>query len=301
MGGCLAVSPAAKINLHLEVNGRRADGYHELITLYQSIDLLDRLTAEEAGVGEISLEVTPHGAVTAGERNLVLRAARLVAEEAGCARGVRLELHKGIPVGGGLGGGSADGAAALFLLDRLWECGFDPGTLHRLAAELGSDVPFFLHGGLVLGTGRGDKLVDLDDPAPLPVVVVSPPLEISTAEVFAKWNPRLTSQRPEGNLNAPAAGLRGKPEWRAMTNELEEIVVGSWPEVGEGLRMLRSFRPLRAALSGSGAASFAVFEEISSARRAAEGLPEGWFVHLGSLLPRSAARFEVEAMDGGRG
>jgi len=294
MTGALTVAPPAKVNLHLEVKGRRGDGYHELVTLFQSIDLRDRLTAVDDGSGEVSLEVAPDGAVPAGEdANVVIRAVRAVAREIGGGGGARLRLDKRIPVGGGLGGGSADAAAALVLLDQLWDCGFDGHTLHRLAAEIGSDVPFFLVGGRVLGTGRGDELIELEDSPPLPVVIAAPPLEISTEEVFGKWSSRLTSNRPEGTLVAPAAGLRGQPEWRAMTNQLEEIVVGSWPEVGEGLRILRSFGPLHASLSGSGSASFAVFESRSSARRAAEGLPQGWFVHLGNLLPRSAARLEV--------
>ncbi len=301
MGLCLEVSPAAKINLDLRVLGRRPDGYHEIRTLYQSIDLNDRLTAEGAPSDELNLEVTPRGAVDTGGGNLVLRAARLLADHTGIRKGARFNLCKRIPVGGGLGGGSADAAAALVLLDRLWGCGLADGVLHRLAAELGSDVPFFLHGGLALGTGRGDEVVELPDQDELPVVVAVPGVRVPTDEVYAQQSRQLTSHRPEGTLYAFAAGLRGRSDFRAMTNELENVVVDSWPEVGEGLRKLRSCAPLHASLSGSGAASFAVFDNPEAAGRAAATLPASWFVHVGTTLRRSRARLEVDRNDGGRG
>jgi 4-diphosphocytidyl-2-C-methyl-D-erythritol kinase len=299
MDGPLAVSPPAKINLHLEVLGRRNDDYHEIRTLYQSIDLRDRLTAEIAPDGELALEVRPTGVIDGGDDNLVIRAARLVSREIGVGPGVRFTLDKNIPVGTGLGGGSADAAAALKLLDRLWDCGFDEERLHRLAAALGSDVPFFLHGGLAVGTGRGDELVKLPDRDDLALVVVAPDIRVSTREAFRLVDPRLTSTRPKGNVDAVVAGFRGRPDWRVMANELEHVVVKEWPVVGEGLRLLRDQRPIFASLSGSGAASYALFEDHEAARHAATALPAGWFVHVGSTIGRSAARLEVGRVDHG--
>ncbi len=291
----LSVTVPAKINLHLQILGRRRDGFHELRTLFQSVDLFDRLAATQAPPGETTLEVVPEGAVASDEGNLVLRAARLLADEAGVSAGARLMLNKHIPVGGGLGGGSADAAAALVLLDRLWGCNLDGEGLHRLAAMLGSDVPFFLYGGTALGIGRGDEVFPLPDQAVLAAVVAVPKMRVSTADAYRSFDAELTSNPQKGNLYAFAAGLRGKLDWRAMTNELEEVVVKSWPEVGEGLRILRSGSPLHASLSGSGAAGFAVFGDPAAARRAAEMLPADWFVHVGSTLPRSSARLVVEA------
>ncbi len=290
----LSVSVPAKINLHLEILGRRRDGFHELRTLFQSIDLFDRLTAEAALPGEFFLEVVPEGVVASDGGNLVLRAARLLAEEAGVLAGAKLKLRKNIPIGGGLGGGSADAAAALVLLDRLWGCNLDGLGLHRLAATLGSDVPFFLHGGLALGIGRGDEVFPLPDEVELATVVAVPKVCVSTAQAYRSYDEQLTSHRQKGNLYAFAAGLRGKLDWRAMTNELEEIVVRSWPEVGEGLQVLRSSSPLHVSLSGSGAASYAVFDDPVAAHRAAEQLPADWFVHVGSTLPRRSAGLVVE-------
>jgi 4-diphosphocytidyl-2-C-methyl-D-erythritol kinase len=296
-----SVSPAAKINLHLEILGRRLDGYHELRTLYQSIDLRDRLTVEETQDGVFDLEVKPDGAVTAGDDNLVLKAARLVKRETGCGFGARFVLEKRIPVEGGLGGGSANAAAALVLLNRLWGCGFDLAALDNLAGQLGSDVPFFLHGGLALGSGRGDEILELSDFEAFPVVVTVPGVKVPTSEAFARSDQRLTSHRQEGTLDALAAGLRGRFDWREMTNEFEVTVLDGWPEVGEGLRKLRSHDPVYAALSGSGAASFAVFENSEAARQAAAGLPANWFVHVGTTVPRSSARLEVETLSDGGG
>jgi len=296
----LSVSVPGKINLHLQILGRRRDGFHELRTLFQSIDLYDHLTAEEAPPGELSLEVDPVGAVAQNEGNLVLRAARSLAEESGVPGGARMRLSKNIPIGAGLGGGSADAAAALVLLDRLWKCGLGELRLHRLAALLGSDVPFFLYGGLALGIGRGDEVFPLADGDKLTVLVAVPNVRVSTAEVYSRVASRLTSHRQEGNLYAFAAGLRGRLDWRVMTNELEEVVVEGWPKVGEGLQILRSSSPLHASLSGSGAASYAVFDNTEAARRAAVDLPAGWFVHVGSTLLRRSALLAVESVcDGG--
>lgn len=295
----LAVSAPAKINLDLAVLGVRDDGFHEIRTTYRSIDLADRLTAEPAPAGRIELDVEPVGAVAADDRNLVKRAASALARATGTGAGARLRLTKKVPVGGGLGGGSADAAATLVLLDRLWGCGLDDGSLHRLAAGLGSDVPFLLEGGSALGLGRGDDLIPLPDDDPLAVLVVAPRIRVATAEVFRRLGPRLTSLRPEGNVYAFVAGRRRRPDWRELTNELEPIVVDGWPEVGEALRFLRETGAVHAALSGSGAAGFALFSESEAARRAAAGVPAGWFVHVGETLPRGAARLadRVEVME----
>jgi len=134
----------------------------------------------------------------------------------------------------------------------------------------------------------------VDDEVELATVVVVPTVRNSTAEAHGSFDDQLTSHRQKGNLYAFAAGLRGKLDWRAMTNVLEEVVVRSRPEIGEGLQLLRSSRPLHASLSGSGAASDAVFDDPATARRAADKLPADWFVHVGSTPPRRSAGLVVE-------
>lgn len=292
----LGVAAPAKLNLHLEVLGRRPDGYHEVRTLLQSIDWYDHLEAEVAVGGELSLEVEPEGAAPPGDDNLVLRAARLLWDACGSRPGARLRLVKRVPSGGGLGGGSADAAAALVLLDRLWTLGVPPEVLHGLAARLGSDVPFFLHGGLALGVGRGDEVYPLPDLAePLHVVVAAPPVEILTAEVYGRLGRELTWRPREASVYAFTAGLVGEPRWEEFRNDLQQVVLGGWKVVADVVNTLRACRPLMTAVTGSGAAAFALFRERADAARAATAVAGGCRVHLGVTLGRTSALLGVRA------
>ena len=163
----------AKVNLVLRVLGRRADGYHELDTLFQAVDLWDSLSIR--GSERLTLH-TDDPKLPVDESNLVLRAALLLRERFGRANlGGRLELGKTIPVRGGLGGGSSDAAAALLLCNRFWGLGVPAETLAELAAELGADVPFFLTGGTARGRGRGDEIEPLTFPGAAPIVLGCPP------------------------------------------------------------------------------------------------------------------------------
>lgn len=156
--GSITVRVPGKVNLYLSVGDRRDDGYHELTTVFHAVSLLDEITVRNADV--LSLEMAGEGADTlpADERNLAWRAAELMAEHVGRAPDVAITIEKSIPVAGGMAGGSADAAAVLVAMNSLWELGVPRRDLHSLAARLGSDVPFALHGGTALGTGRGEEL-----------------------------------------------------------------------------------------------------------------------------------------------
>jgi 4-diphosphocytidyl-2-C-methyl-D-erythritol kinase len=292
-----AIRIPAKINLHLQVLGRREDGFHELRTLLQSIDLFDDLSAVQAADGHLELVVAPVGAVPVGDENLVLRAARALWRAARCQPGARLELSKRIPVGGGLGGGSADAAAALILLDRLWSLKLTPVELFGIAAELGSDVPFFLQGGTALGVGRGEEIIPLPDLPPLAVLVAVPELSIPTAEVYGRLPRRLTWSRPDATVIAFTAGLVREISWQGLVNDLQPTVVEGWPEVARVLGELRYHRPQHAAVTGSGAAVFAVFPDLGAARDAAAAVSSCGRVHVGVTLPREQARPRVSELD----
>ncbi len=285
----LEISVPAKINLDLEVLGRRPDGFHELRTVFQSVDLWDRLSAAPAPAGIVELVVEPPGVVDDGESNSVRRAARLLAGAAGRPVGARLRLVKGIPVAAGLGGGSADAAATLVLLDRLWQTGLGAAELDRFARRLGSDVPFFLHGGRALGTGRGTEIVELPD-LESPVVIAVPRARLATVDVYRRHAERLTCGEAAGTVGRPAVGSDGCPNPRIMANDLESTVLVCCSEVGDGLRAVRRHGPELAGVSGSGTAVFGLFGSRKAARRAAFGLPEGWFVHVGRTLGRNRAR-----------
>jgi 4-diphosphocytidyl-2-C-methyl-D-erythritol kinase len=284
----------AKINLHLQVLGRRPDDFHELRTLLASIDLHDELVAEPAPEGTLQLRVEPSDAVRGDEDNLVLLAARSLWDHVGWKPGARLALVKRIPVGGGLGGGSADAAAALVLLDRLWSLELPVEEIIGLAARLGSDVPFFLHGGLALGVGRGDEVYPLPDLPELGVVVISPGVEISTAVVYGRIQSRLTWIRHEANVYAFSVGLADQPRWETMVNDLQPVVLEGWPVVADALADLEATGPLRAAVSGSGSAVFALYSDRRSAERAQAALRGQWWSHVGVVLGRHRARPTVE-------
>ena len=293
----LTIRVPAKVNLHLEVLGRRPDGYHEVRTLLQSIDLFDELAAEMAPEGVIELQVVPSGMVPVNDDNLVVRAARGL-RMLGGGGGARFTLTKRIPVGGGLGGGSADAAGALVLLNRLWELSLSPEDLHRSAATIGSDVPFFLHGGLALGVGRGDEMHPLPDLPELGVVIAVPDLQISTSEVYGRLPSELTWARQEANVYAFSAKLAEELRWETMFNDLQPIVVGGWPVVADVLAALAATDPLRAAVSGSGAAAYAVYPSRRSAEAAAAAIGTGWWTHVGTTLVRARARPTVEYEEG---
>lgn len=178
----------AKVNRELRVGRLRPDGFHEILSRIVSIDLADRLTAEPAEDLAFSCD---DPAVPAGEDNLVVRAARLLARRTGIRTGARLRLEKRVPMGGGLGGGSSDAAAALLLLARLWRIAGDAESLSPVAAELGSDVPFFLTGGEADVSGRGECVQPLpdrpSDAPPVDLVLLVPPFAISTAAVYREY------------------------------------------------------------------------------------------------------------------
>ncbi len=293
----LMICVPAKVNLHLQVVGKRTDGFHELRTLFQSVDLYDHLEASQAPDGFLELEVEPAGLDLGGNDNLILLAARALWRTTGQSPGAFIGLRKTIPVGGGLGGGSADCAAALVLLDRLWGLNLGWSRLYDLAASLGSDVPFFLHGGFALGVGRGDEVLPLADLDPLGVLILTPPVSVPTAQVFG----RVQSSGRWGRMSAPVyaslveanAGI----EWPLLVNDLESTVCDGWPPVAEALRTLRRLSPVYAAVTGSGASVFAVFESVDEAAKAAGMIDTRCRVEACRTLNREEARLVVRGAE----
>ncbi len=185
-----ALAPA-KINRELRVGGRRPDGFHELLSRFASIDLCDELEAEAASGLELSITGR---AVPGGEDNLILRAARALAEAIGVPPRAKIRLHKRIPIGAGLGGGSSDAVSALRLLRALWSSDLPEAYLRAIGPALGSDVPYFFSGGEADVSGRGERVVERPDAPPAELLLVIPPFGVSTAEVFAE-HARQSSKR----------------------------------------------------------------------------------------------------------
>ena len=260
----LVLRTAAKVNLALDVLGKRADGYHEISTIIQAVELFDRLTVETADT--ISL-VTNDPALPVGDDNLVVRAARLLREASGLEMGARIRLEKRIPVAAGLGGGSSDAAATLWALTRLWGIRWTRERRLELAARLGMDVPFFLGRGRALATGRGERLRPLTSGGGYALVLVNPNFPLSTQEVYGQVPAGFTAA-PHGTRGMLAAlETRSAPRVAAaLTNTLEEIVAPRVPAITRMKAALMAAGALGAVMSGSGPTVFGVARSLDHAR-----------------------------------
>ena len=284
----LHVRCPAKVNLHLRVLGRRPDGYHELRTLFASVGVWDDVEVRELPTGRLELAVEPVGSAPPGPENLVLQAAAALQRLLPAPRGAAITLRKAIPVAAGLGGGSADAAAALVALARLWGLDHSFAALAPLAAGLGADVPFFLLGGLAWGVGRGNEVVPLPDPPAWWVVLLPGPEPVPTAAVYRALEPRvLDDGTGDAIYQWTIAG--GELPLAACVNDLQPAVVAGWPEVGRRLAAIGGTAPLLGLLSGSGGTVFGLYATRDAAERAAQGL--GAFRPLlAPVLARDEAR-----------
>ncbi len=276
----------AKINLTLQVTGRRPDGYHELNSLVVFAGVGDVLRVAPAEDFSLSVE-GPFAVGLAGEGdNLVLRAARRLAERAGGRQGAAMTLVKNLPVASGIGGGSADAAAALRGLSRLWGLDLPPRDLEALALTLGADVPVCLQGATVVMSGIGELLEPVPTLPPLWLLLVNPGVAVATAEVFAALDGGF-SQTAEPRL--PPAELSALIEWlAARPNDLEGPARRLAPAVDEALAALDALTDcLLARMSGSGATCFGLFESEAAARAGAAEIEKRygeWWVAPAKLL-----------------
>ncbi len=261
----LVLRTSAKVNLALEVLGKRGDGYHEIATVLQAVDLFDRLTMETADI--LSLHADDPELPT-DDGNLVMRAARLLQKTAGIEKGARLRLQKRIPVAAGLGGGSSDAAATLLGLNRRWGLRWPRARLHELAVELGMDVPFFLGTGRAVARGRGERLQALPGGGGYALVLVNPRTPLSTREVYGRvpagWHaePTGTERVIEALRRRNVAALAA-----ALTNNLERVVEPVLPVIGRMKAALLAAGALGAIMSGSGPTVFGLARSLDHARQ----------------------------------
>ncbi|MDB5368723.1 MAG: 4-diphosphocytidyl-2-C-methyl-D-erythritol kinase [Roseomonas sp.] len=272
----------AKVNLYLHVTGRRADGYHLLDSLVVFAGAADRVYAAPAGALSLRL-AGPEGAALAAEPdNLVLRAARLLAAEAGIPATGALRLEKHLPVASGIGGGSADAAAALRLLDRAWGLDLGAARLRGLAARLGADVPVCLASHAARMEGVGDLLSGAPALPECGIVLANPRLPLPTPAVFTArqggFTPRATLPAAWADAAVMADALK------ACRNDLQAAAIGLCPAVAEVLAALEALPGcLLARMSGSGATCFALFADARAAARAGAALPAAWWRWGGGL------------------
>jgi len=271
----------AKINLRLEILGKRADGYHELRTIFQSITLHDELRLRVANLQGIHLAVKGNESLSreALQKNLVYRAVAALQRELKIREGVEIELRKRIPAGRGLGGGSSDAAAALVGYLRLTGRKLRQARLLEIAASLGADVPFFLLGGRALGIGRGDEIYPLLDIRKLTFLVVSPrDIHVPTPDAYRWVNARplvparLTKGAADPKLLEFCA-LCWSTQGSGLSNDFERPVFQRHPRLGRIKRDLLQKGATEASLAGSGSAVFGIFPSPALARRAAVGFP----------------------------
>jgi 4-diphosphocytidyl-2-C-methyl-D-erythritol kinase len=271
----------AKINLRLDILGKRADGYHELRTIFQIISLHDELRLRSSKGPGISLAI--HGNETLArepvKKNLAYRAVEALRRELKIRGGVALELYKTIPSGGGLGGGSSNAAAALFGYLQLTGRMLPMAALIEIAASLGADVPIFLFGGRALGIGRGDEIYPLPDIAKLSLLVVVPrDIRVPTADAFRWLNAPLRNAATLTKLAAHPklwefCALSWSAQGSGLSNDFEKPVFRRYSRLDQIKRALLHSGAAEASLAGSGSAVFGVFPSPAMARRAAVGFP----------------------------
>lgn len=273
----------AKVNLWLNVVGRRADGYHLLDSLIAFTDLADEIAAVPSDGLTLAVD-GPLAAVIAqeGDNNLVLKAARLLADRAGVAPRVALKLTKRIPVAAGLGGGSADAAATLQALIELWRVALPVEELFDLAARLGADVPMCFAGRAALASGVGEQLAPAPPLPSCAILLVNPRVALPTPDVFKARRGAFSEPRPL----IPWTDLEGFAVALAERgNDLTDAAIALRPVVADVLAFLRqSDGAFYAAMSGSGATCFALYESVELANRAAARLPTSWWHHAGNLV-----------------
>jgi len=249
----------AKLNLLLRITGRRDDGYHLLQTVFQFVQQADLIDLRVRADGEIhrvsELEGVPE------DSDLVVKAARLLQQQAQTTLGADIRVHKQLPMGGGLGGGSSDAATVLCALNHLWDCGLSNDELAKLGLQLGADVPVFVHGQATWAEGVGEKFTPIELPEPWYLVLV-PDVSISTAEVFS--HPDLTRDSTQITIRAFLDGER--------SNDCLNVVKKTSPEISQAIDWLDNFSEAR--LTGTGACIFAEFDSENAAREIWQKLPE---------------------------
>lgn len=253
----------AKLNLFLHILQRRSDGYHEIQTAFQLIDYCDELQFTLRHDQHLQLTVSPSNIMLGDpENNLIIRAARLLQQTYQCQLGADIQLHKRIPIGSGLGGGSSDAATTLLALNTLWQLNCSLPTLAAIGKQLGADVPIFIYGQTAWGEGIGDKLTPIASTNAWYVIVV-PPCSISSAELFSA---------PELTRNTPAITIQQFLSRQVpIKNDFEPVAAMRYPVVAQALQWLNQFAEAR--LTGSGSCLFAAFNSEQEAQEIVRQIP----------------------------
>ena len=278
----------AKINLHLEVLGKRGDGFHDICTIFQTVSLHDTLTFEACEEVRLSCD-DPR--IPTDNRNLIVKAATILKDRRHIDAGASIHLEKRIPSPGGLGGGSSNAAVALIGLVKLWNIEISLAELIDIASELGSDVPFFLHGGTAVGTGRGTEITPIDVSEEKILLIVTPDVEVSTKEAFAGLN--LTTDGAKSILNnCRFDGESLDLHHAALRNDFETTVFAAHPDLGIVKQTLLDLGAGQAMMCGSGASVFGIFDKEETRQATQKALEKNlnWRMFAVAAVSRSEYR-----------
>ncbi len=260
----ISLKAPAKINLFLEILGKRDDGYHEIETVMQEIDLVDNLQFEEIQEG-VKLKCNDKN-IPSDENNLVCKAANLILNECGIKKGVLISLEKNIPVGAGLGGGSSDAAATLKALNLLWKIGLNDAELMEFAAKLGSDIPFFIKGKTALCSGRGEKITPIEVKSEMNYLVIFPQVNINTTTIYRNLKIDLTKKIIDVSFFLDALKHRKLADIsKLLYNRLEEVIFATYPDLLDVKSALDHFDFCGLSVSGSGSAFFGLCKDKQQA------------------------------------
>jgi 4-diphosphocytidyl-2-C-methyl-D-erythritol kinase len=263
----------AKINWFLSVLGKREDGYHDISSILQCVDLCDTLLFENSEALEIVSDISD----LPEEKNLVFRAASLMRDMVGGRRGAKIALTKGIPLAAGMGGGSSDAAATLVGLDRLWRTDLGADRLREMGAAIGSDVPFFIGNAYAITEGRGERIRPLEGAPELSLLLINPHIFVSTAWAYTACQIGLTKKPVDIKLFCQTLARKDFIALSSMlVNDLESAVVSAYPEIGRIKERLYQLGASAAAMSGSGSTVFGVFRSVEEALCASSHMGAYW-------------------------
>jgi 4-diphosphocytidyl-2-C-methyl-D-erythritol kinase len=269
----ISMKAPAKINLTLDVLGKREDGYHEVEMVMTTIDLADRIDIYPRDDNRITIDCSACY-VPLGEKNHVYQIAQLLRTKLGITKGVHFYIHKRIPVAAGLAGGSSDAAAAIKGLNRLWGLDLSVEEMAQIGSEVGSDVAFCVHGGTALARGRGEKITPLPSPPPSWVILAKPPIGVSTAEIYGKLSMNEVNKYPARSKEMVQAiqNRDYQAVYQTLGNHLETVTLSLYPEVRRLKEQMSRFGADASLMSGSGPTVFSLVDKESRVSRIYNGL-----------------------------
>jgi 4-diphosphocytidyl-2-C-methyl-D-erythritol kinase len=271
----IKIKTPAKINIGLNITGKRADGYHNIETIFYPVSLFDIITIEKSETTSIQSNNTQ---LAAEENNSIKKALSLIEIETGKKLNVKIYLEKNIPIGAGMGGGSSDGAAALTALNNLFNLNLDEKRLRELALQIGSDAPYFINPVPSIAKSRGEELREINFNIPYPVLIINPGIHISTKWAYdnlcAGMNKKSINEIKDWE-NVDWGNLKS-----ILTNDFERVVFPKFPEIESIKNQLYNLGAIFALMTGSGSTVYGIFKDIEAAEKAKEKFPEKYFSFL---------------------